>query len=260
MRGELVALDLESTGLDIVEDDIIEIGAVRFRNGELLEEYSTLVNPKRKLSPQTTQITGIIDADVQSAPEIKEVLPQIVAFVGNAPVVAHNTTLDMGLLQGKHGILKSNQRLDTYDLASVLMPQAPRYNLNSLTNQLEINLEQAHRALADAQATALLYWQLWEKLLTLPRSLVREINQYAEKLNWDTGAVFSAALQESALVEQPIGSTQINSARLNTSSGIRPAHTSGVAMTIGEIEQILGIDGDYDRNFLGFEYVVHRFK
>lgn len=196
MRGELVAVDLETTGLDPMKDAIIEVGAVRIKNGEIIEEFSTMVNPNCQIPAQTTHITGIRQADVTGAPVIESVLPEISRFVGSAPVIAHNISLDMGFLSQRYQILKSNPRIDTYELASVLTPKAPRYNLNSLTSEVGIELSNAHRALDDARATALLYWKLWEKALKLPLQTLREISTAADGIKWDASEVFSAAVQE----------------------------------------------------------------
>lgn len=196
MRGELVALDLETTGLDTLNDAIIEIGAVRMKDGEIVQEFSTLVNPNRPIPPHVTHITGISGEHVANAPEIHRVLPEIEAFVGTAPVIAHNISLDMGILRQQHGILKNNVQIDTYDLASVLLPTAPRYNLNSLASQFGIDLKHAHRALDDARATAFLYWSLWQKTKTLPASILYEISSVSQNVAWETGIVFKAALDE----------------------------------------------------------------
>ncbi len=196
MRDELVAIDLESTGLDLMTDAIIEVGAVRIRDGVVIDEFSTMVNPDKPIPPQITYITGIHQEDVAGAPSINAVLPQITAFVGASPLIAHNISLDMGFLQDRHGILRGNGRIDTYDLAAVLMPTAPRYNLNSLATQVGVDLDNAHRALDDARATALLYWELWKKALQLPYDLLQEITIAAHELNWDAYLVFSEALKE----------------------------------------------------------------
>jgi len=195
MRGELVAIDLETTGLDPQKDAIIEVGAVRMKDGEIVAEYGTMVNPDSPIPAHTTHITGIQQQDVANAPFIGAVLPEIAAFSQGAPIIAHNATLDIGFLRDRHHILQSNAVIDTYDLASVLIPRAPRYNLNSLTHQVGIDLENAHRALDDARATALLYWELWEKVLSLPHGLLREISTAARGMNWGSSVVFDAALQ-----------------------------------------------------------------
>lgn len=196
MRGELVALDLETTGLDIETDSIIEIGAVRFSNGVVTDEYTQLVNPGFVIPAETTHITGIHQDDLRQAPLLTNVLPDIAAFVGDAPVVAHNVGFDIGFMR-RFGTLKENIPLDTFEIASIMMPRAPRYSLSSLTELLDIDLENAHRALDDARATALLYWHLWELAVGLPSYILNEINQAMQAFeNWDAGHFFKAALSE----------------------------------------------------------------
>lgn len=195
MRGELVALDLETTGLDPTQDQIIEIGAVRFRNGEVIEQFNELIDPGRPVPPLITTLTGISNDDLIGKPRLAAVLPKLIDFVGDSPWVGHNIGFDASFLY-RQGALKANTRLDTYELASVLLPTAPRYNLTSLTHQLDFDIESAHRALFDARATAFLYWKLWEKALTLPYGTLREILNLAGDLDWDARPLFEAALRE----------------------------------------------------------------
>lgn len=194
MRGELIALDLETTGLNIHEDAIIEFGAVRIKDGIVTEEFATLIDPGFEIPAEITQITGIETEDVRGKPSIKEVLPQIERFVGDAPVIAHNVAFDMGFLR-RYGILKNNLAIDTYDLAAIMLPAAPRYNLTSLTWQMGVELSHAHRALDDARASALVYWRLWQQILALPPDILHSISRFVGAVQWDTGQVFEAALQ-----------------------------------------------------------------
>ncbi|MEM9954199.1 MAG: helicase C-terminal domain-containing protein [Chloroflexota bacterium] len=195
MRGELIALDLETTGLDIENDSIIEIGAVRMRDGTVVEEYSTLVNPGFVIPAETTHITGIHQDDLRHAPLLTAVLPDVSDFVGNAPVIAHNVNFDISFMR-RFNTLKSNLPIDTYDLASILLPRSPRYSLSALASDFDIDLENAHRALDDARATAILYWHLWEKLIGLPPAILFEISRALQNFKWDTGEVFRAAYNE----------------------------------------------------------------
>ncbi len=195
MRGELVAIDLETTGLDYTQDEIIEIGAVRFRDGVVVDEFSTLVDPGRPVPPLVTTLTGLRSEDVAGQPKIQAVIPQLLAFVDRTPWVGHNVGFDASFLI-KQGILQNNLRLDTYELASVLLPRAPRYNLTSLTSMFGIDIGSAHRAVYDARATGLLYWMLWQKLLELPYATLREITDASQGLAWDARPAFEAALRE----------------------------------------------------------------
>lgn len=197
MRGELVAVDLETTGFDAVRDEIIEVAAVRIVDGELVEEFSTLVNPARPIPETITLLTGISDDDVLNAPSAGKALESLRSFVGAAPWIAHNISFDAGFLN-KRKSLQNNTRIDTYELASILLPRAPRYNLSALTAMLGIDIGTAHRALSDARATAKLYLLLWQRALELPTSLLKEILLLAGSLPWDARAVFEAALKERA--------------------------------------------------------------
>lgn len=195
MRGELVALDLETTGLDPATDAIIEIGIVRMKEGAVTAEYSTLVNPGRPIPANIVHLTGIKPEEVVGAPGINQVLAAVSTFVGSAPVIAHNAAFDLGFLR-PHGILQNNLRLDTYELASVLLPRAAGYGLASLSVQHGITHQRKHRALDDARAAALLYWALWNKALELPYAALYEICMAAQGLDWDARPVFEAALEE----------------------------------------------------------------
>lgn len=198
MRGEIIAIDLETTGLDPNRDTILEIGIARFLDGEITETYQTIIDPEREIPQMITNLTGIRPEDVIGAPKIRDVIRDVEAFVGDAPVLGHNVSFDLAFMR-KHDILYGNLELDTYELASVLLPTAPRYNLNSLTQQMGVTLDDAHRALADASATGYLYWKLWEMVLDLPLTTLEEIVNAARGLpEWEAGPVFAAAYEERA--------------------------------------------------------------
>jgi DNA polymerase-3 subunit epsilon/ATP-dependent DNA helicase DinG len=194
MRGELIALDLETTGLDPNQDAILEIAAVRFRDGNIVEEFSTLVDPQRPIPQIVTQITGLTDDDVVGAPRIAQAIPRLIAFAGSAPIIAHNIISDVGFLN-KVGALQTNLRLDTYELSATLLPRAPRYTLGALAAYVGVDLVRAHRALDDARATALLYWVLWQRACGLPRELLEEIIALSQPFRWEVRPILTAALE-----------------------------------------------------------------
>ncbi|MCS6870607.1 MAG: 3'-5' exonuclease, partial [Anaerolineae bacterium] len=168
MRGVLVALDLETTGLDPADSHIIEIGAAKFRDGVLLETYSTLVNPSVTIPARVTDLTGIRNEDMIGAPKLAQVLPVLQDFVGDSVLVGHSVAFDLRFLH-KQKLFTAHKAVDTYELASVLLPTASRYNLNALMQLFNIAPEgDYHRALTDAIACGRLYYALWNKLLSLP--------------------------------------------------------------------------------------------
>ncbi len=211
MRDVFVAVDLETTGLNQAEDDIIEIGAALFREGELIDEFGTLVNPGRSVPERITAITGIRTDDLVGAPRIYDVLDDLRAFIGQHPVVGHRVDFDLGFLERYH-VGVHNVAIDTYELASVMLPTAPRYNLTSLTAQLGLALEHAHRAFDDAVATGKLYWALWQRILELPLVTLREIVEAAHSVEgWKARVVFEEAFAlrgQSALTEKQAASSR----------------------------------------------------
>ncbi len=188
-----VALDIESTGLDPKRDAIIEIGAVRFNERRVEDEWSTLINPGRHIPDFITGLTGIEDAMVRQAPRFHDIAHELEAFAGDAPVIGHNVRFDLGFLQ-RGDILRYNDVIDTYELAAVLMPSAPRYNLGSLGGQLGVLLPATHRALDDAKVTQVVFMRLLERARELPIDLLAEFVRLSEPLDWDARWVFQQVL------------------------------------------------------------------
>jgi len=179
----IVALDIETTGLDTENDAIIEIGAVRFKDHRVESEFSTLISPGRRIPPFITNLTGITDQMVRQSPTIHEVLPDLVAFVGDAPIVGHNVRFDLSFFQ-RYRALRENTAIDTYEMAAVLLPNAGRYNLASLAQALGVPYQATHRALDDAKATYGVYLRLSEEVMQLPMPLLAELLQLADKVDW----------------------------------------------------------------------------
>ena len=195
MHGEFIAFDLETTGLDAASDEIIEIGIARFQDGKLVDQFQSLVNPSKPIPREITQLTGIDQEDVEDQPRIDELLTDVAKIIGDLPVVAHNVQFDVGFL-GKHHSLDANPAIDTVELASIMLPAAPRYSLGSLAALMGIKLERAHRAFDDALATGHLYWKLWESVCRLPTTLLAEIITASSPLRWGLRTVFQAALAQ----------------------------------------------------------------
>ena len=189
-----VALDLETTGLDSERDAIIEIGAVKFRDEQVLGEFGTLVNPGRRLPPDIVALTGITDDDVAGAPRLPEVLPRLVRFIGDCVLVGHNVRFDLGFLQHSSS-LGSNGVLDTFSLATVLAPDARRYSLGELAALFNLSPTGAHRALDDAHTTHRLFLALFERAQALPASLLEELVRLGERVNWPAASFFRQALR-----------------------------------------------------------------
>ncbi len=190
----IVSIDIESTGLDENRDAIIEIAAVRFNGRRVENEFTTLINPGKHIPDFITGLTGIDDKMVRDAPRLRDIAHELTAFVGDSPILGHNVKFDIGFLR-KAGLFPYHQTIDTYELASVLMPTASRYNLGSLGQQLNIPLPATHRALDDARVTQACYVRLLDMARELPLETLQEIVELSNFVDWDAGWVFEQALQ-----------------------------------------------------------------
>jgi ATP-dependent DNA helicase DinG len=255
----LVAIDIETTGLDSQSDAIIEIAAVRFNGSRIENEWSTLINPGRPIPALITQLTGITNDMVRNAPPVRAVIQDLAAFVGNSPVVGHNVRFDLGFLQ-KQGILSLAEAIDTYELAAVLMPTASRYNLGALGQIIGILIPNSHRALDDALLTHRVFIHLLEMAEELPTELLAEIVRQSEPLDWDAGWVFSQLMHVRA--RQPIQARQVRQhdyGALFDEGGnqlapplISPEQV--FALNEDEVSALLEHGGPFDHYFSGFEY------
>ncbi len=190
----IVALDLETTGLDPQKDAIIEIGAVRFVGNRIEDEFTMLINPGRHIPEFITGLTGISDDMVRQAPRILEVIDELRTFIRDSPILGHNIQFDLSFLR-KFKVFELNDVIDTYELAAVLMPSASRYNLGALGMQLGIPLPATHRALDDARVTAAAFQKLFAKACELPSELLSEIVKYSEPISWDGSWAFNQVLE-----------------------------------------------------------------
>lgn len=151
-----VAFDTETSGSYPVQDDIVEIGAVKWKNGQVIGEFQTLIKPRRLMGEAVIRIHGITNEMVAEAESIEQVLPRFHAFLGDAVVVAHHAPFDLGFLAydfERFSIpLPSGQALCSSLLARALIGEAPNHRLQTLVGILNIPAGKAHRALDDAKA------------------------------------------------------------------------------------------------------------
>ncbi len=194
----IVAIDLETTGLSEERDAIIEIGAVKFKGRRVEDEWSTLLNPGKHIPEFITGLTGISDVEVRNAPRFREVAEDLAAFVGDSPIVGHSIRFDLKFLEASGLRFPYHAIIDTYELASVLMPTASRYNLGELGKQLGILLPATHRALDDARVTMAALNRLLEMARELPLDVIAEIVRLSEPIEWDAGWFFQEVLRSRA--------------------------------------------------------------
>lgn len=194
MTKTYVSLDLETTGLEPSRDAIIEIGALRFQGDHEIESFLTFVNPGRSIPPFITELTGINDAHVANAPSIRQAARELRQFVREDTVIGHNIGFDLAFLS-QHGALMGQHSIDTFELASILVPHAGRYSLANLVRELGIDLpEQTHRALDDARMAHALFVTLLERAGQLPREILEEITRLGSHTPWGPVDFFRDAL------------------------------------------------------------------
>ncbi|MEJ2487616.1 MAG: helicase C-terminal domain-containing protein [Anaerolineales bacterium] len=257
--ASIVALDLETTGLDPENNAIIEIGAIRFNNRRVEEEFETLIRPPHAIPQFITNLTGISNQMVQNSPSIEDVLPELEDFVADLPILGHNVKFDVGFLRHQ-GLFRYNDTLDTYDMASVLLPGAGRYNLGALGQYLGIPFLAEHRALGDARVTQAIFLRMQEIAKELPVEILAEIVRMSDQVNWGADYLFREALKERGkeLAAPGKRSTAI-SGPLFTSPApppIEPREMTDklVQLDAEEVSAILDRGGLFSKHFPQFEH------
>jgi ATP-dependent DNA helicase DinG len=198
MPSVYVAIDLETTGLRPERNDIIEVAAVTFADGDILDEWSSLVNPHTEIPEKIVQLTGITQEMVEDAPDIFKVRVNFKRILGENVLVGHNVGFDLAFLRAQNMAL-GNHRIDTLTLASILLPYAGRYGLGALSRHLDLPAThegQNHRALGDARRTAQLFMELKERALALDLAILNEIVQSGRQLRWPETIFFDELLRE----------------------------------------------------------------
>nr|WP_125153735.1 PolC-type DNA polymerase III [Clostridium rectalis] len=162
-----VVFDIETTGFSNENDKIIEIGAVKIKNGEVVDNFSSFVNPKVNIPLKITELTGIDNSMVDNSEDISIVLPKFIDFINDSIVVAHNANFDVSFIKKNCRELNmnfNNPIIDTIPLAKFIFPELKRYKLNVVAKHLGISLQNHHRAIDDARATADILLRCFEEL------------------------------------------------------------------------------------------------
>lgn len=163
--GTYVVFDLETTGLSPDNERITEFGAVKVRDGLIVDKFSQLVNPEKEISAEITELTGITNEMVENMPTIKEILPKFKKFCGDAVLVAHNAKFDTGFIYAnarREGLYFNNRVMDTLTMSRTLFPNERQHKLDMVCDRLGVRLENHHRASDDAEATARCFIKMME--------------------------------------------------------------------------------------------------
>ena len=172
-------LDLETTGISITTEKITEVGIMKVKNGEVIDEFEIFVNPEKPIPQRVVEVTNITDEMVKDAETIDKVFPKILEFVGDSIIVAHNASFDVGFLKHNAKLLGyefNNTYIDTLPLAKDLFPDLKKYKLGKIADSLGIEVDVAHRALADVDTTVKVFNVMLKKLKAKGINTVDEID------------------------------------------------------------------------------------
>ena len=253
----MIALDIETTGLDPKIDAITEIAAVRFNGTRVEDTFQTLVNPNRPIPENIIQLTHITNDMVRNAPQVIDVIGKLADFVGDETIVGHNVGFDLSFLQ-RGGILKTNPIFDTYELASVLLPRASRYNLASLAQQMGIIVQDQHRALADCISNYQVYNRLVDKVNELPLDLLIDIVSLSSGIGWNGAEFFRQIIQkrikkgETKKAGFQIPSPKISNDLSKNLPELKPSEKPE-PLNEEEISAILEYGGEFSKRFTNYE-------
>ena len=182
---EIVCFDIETTGLKVTQEAITEIGAVRLKNGEIVETFQTFVDPERRLTPEIIGLTGITDDMLRGAPKLKDALTAFLAFAGNAPLAAHNAEFDISFIRAgcrKCSIPFEPTYIDTLILAQNLLPGLGKYKLDIVAEHLQLPQFNHHRASDDAVPVAQMLTKFFPMLEERGVTRLQQINNEMLKL------------------------------------------------------------------------------
>lgn len=172
-------------------DEVIEIGAVKFRDGRIVDRWESFVRPNQPIPYKVTQLTGIRGIDVARAPSIQALANDFIKFVADYPIIGQSVELDLAMLN-RGGIKLRNISWDTFELATLLVPEAAVYNLRAIAEKLGVTIDtkRAHRAVADAELALNVFLALRERIEEIPLEVLAEIGKATERSDWPLKHLF----------------------------------------------------------------------
>lgn len=191
-----VALDLETTGLHAEQDAILEVAAVRFQDATILDKMETLISPGRSIPYRVQRLTGITPEKVAGAPRFETISRQLQDFIGNYPIVGHSIPFDAGFLR-RRGLAQHNPLIDTFELATVLLPSLSSYNLGHVAQSLGLTvLPGRHRAMVDTLLAMEVFLALHERLRAVDLPILQDLAHLDAPRSWPLLAFFRQELRE----------------------------------------------------------------
>ena len=202
-------VDIEATGGSVGADEkIIQFACVLIQNGETIHTFETFVNPGKNIPRKIRKLTGITNKDVKDAPYFEEIAPMILTLLEDAVFVAHNVGFDYRFLNEQlksHGIVQLDiPAVDTVELTQILYPAMDSFQLEDIAGFLNYDLNDAHDALADAEATVHIFKQLFKRAAKFPLVTLEKLNTLAACTTHETSLFFKAALETARIDVEPL--------------------------------------------------------
>ena len=260
----LVALDLETTGLDPKSDRVIEVGAVKFRGDDEIARFATMVNPRMAIPQFASTLTGISQSDVEMSPEWQQVSPELDEFIGGSRLVGHQVRFDVSFLRNG-GIDVDAGSYDTLEMARVALPHGPEFGLERLSMRFGIWHDAPHRALSDAVATRDLFFLLLVEFERLPDEMLHRISELASSDVWSISGLARGLLESGRNMRavSPVSTYGINELALTErlaldvqDGGNEDLDTEGRKLGYGfehRVEAVFADDGLLAQSFPNFE-------
>src|SRR5258708_5165048 len=189
-----VALDLETTGLHAEQDAILEVAAIKFRGTTVWDKIETLVSPGCSIPFRVQRLTGITPQQVANAPDFASIANSLQKFLGDYPIVGHSIPFDVGFLR-RRGLVRDNPLIDTFELAAVLLPSLPSYNLGQVAQALDVAVTpERHRAMVDTILAMQVFLALHQRLQSIDLALLRDLANLDAPRSWPLLAFFRQVL------------------------------------------------------------------
>jgi len=191
-----VALDLETTGLHAEQDAILEVAAIKFQGVTVLDTLQTLVAPGRAVPYRVQRLTGITPQQLIGAPQFESIATELQQFIGDYPIVGHSIPFDVGFLR-RRGLVRTNALIDTFELATVLLPSLPSYNLGQVAEALGVSVAPGrHRAMVETVLAMEVFLALHQRLQTVDLALLKDLANLDAPHSWPLLAFFRQELRD----------------------------------------------------------------
>ncbi len=190
-----VALDLETTGLSVEHDTILEVAAIKFQGNQVIDTFESFVAPGRSIPYRVQRLTSITSNLLTNAPLFEVLYPKLQSFLGDLPIVGHSIPFDAGFLR-KRGLARTNPLVDTFELASELLPSLKSYNLGQVAEALGIPVPvDRHRAMVDTVLAMDVFLALHQRLQTIDLTLLRDLANLDAPRSWPLLGFFRQELR-----------------------------------------------------------------